>query len=140
MKIVFTDFECQTDCSNITDSMLLSSGTKIASIKANGQECTIEVRGDVRVNFKREDDGYLDVYKDVSKMPKELVEMIRDGSYLDSDRVYIGDNNWFEIFYKDYTELIDCEGEGPEQLKDDMMGFVQAIEDYEEKLLSQMAM
>ena len=86
-------FTCGFDLSNINDSMELESGIEIARLENDKYAVTLEVRGEVRVVFDDE------VYKSVSQMPDELVQLFHDGKAYDDERVYVDMNNWFEVFF-----------------------------------------
>ncbi len=109
------NFKQFIDLKDIVDSMMLDSNQVIAEATINGVEISLEVRGAVNVAFNPKgigngDDG---VYRTYSEMPEELKELIKSGEIFESDKAYIDDNNWFEIFWKkdEYwdSDVIDAE-------------------------------
>lgn len=128
MSLKFTQYE---DMTNIVDSMELDTGTTICELETDKGYCTIEVRGEVSVDYK----GVR--YKYPSEFPEELKKLIHEHPY-DWD-VYapsgegnnepVGDidvhlNNWFEAFWGrnpkeayDY-DVVDVEGKSSSQLLD----------------------
>ena len=107
---------------NVKDSMEIDSESLIASYKTEKGCVTLEVRGEVNVTYKDEH------YHRPSEFPDELKKLIRRG-YVDEDNnvvswtlcpdVYVGFNNWFELFYQTnkYTcpesVVVDAEGLNP---------------------------
>lgn len=111
------------DMTQINDSMEIDSETVIAALVTPKKFVTLEVRGDVKVFFNervKEDkdaeptDG--DYYIYPSEFPKALKDIIsgketiyrKDGDvegfehdWTLDDRVYISENNWFEVFIAD---------------------------------------
>lgn len=85
---------------DITDSMLLDSGTEVISANVGGYDIFVRVCGDVRVLFNDE------VYKTPSGFPDELTELFRAHKADHDPRVEIGLNNWYEIFV--YDEKNNC--------------------------------
>ena len=103
-------FYLHEDLTNVTDSMELDSGTEIATLSFGDSEAAILVCGEVRVTYKDE------LYRKPSEFPEELKEIIRAGHVFDHEDVYIGNNNWFAIQFRDGTEwdsndvVVDVEG------------------------------
>lgn len=103
-------FYLDEDLTNVTDSMEFDSGTEIATLSFGDSECSIMVCGEVRVTYKDE------VYRQPSEFPEELKEIIRAGHVFDHEDVYVGNNNWFAIQFRDGTEwdpddnVVDVEG------------------------------
>lgn len=103
-------FYLHEDLTNVADSMELDSGTEIATLYFGDSEAAILVCGEVRVTYKDE------VYRKASEFPEELKEIIRAGHVFDHEDVYIGNNNWFAIQFRDGTEwdpnddVVDVEG------------------------------
>ena len=126
-------FVCEYDCTDVSDSLLISSGTEIASMKYKGSEAVIEVRGEVKIAFNPHGIGHGadDIYRDVHEMPDELKEIISSRAF-DDERIFFDENNWFELFYKDHCEVIDCENLSPEELKELMFDIVTQYEKDEE--------
>ena len=76
---------------DITNSLLLPSGTIIAEILV-GEFCAyILVHGSVRIIYKDE------VYKDISQFPDELVDIIRNGNLGENADTYLDMSNWYEL-------------------------------------------
>ena len=84
--IIVADF-----LTEINDSMELDSGQVVATLETNDLLIEIRVEGYVRVVFNNE------VYKASSQFPKELLELFHNGKAYNDERVYIDDNNWFEV-------------------------------------------
>lgn len=85
----------------IGDSMCFDSGTTIMSADIcieNTEDVQIELRacGHVKVDFCD------DVYKCASNFPTELMELFESGLVYTDERVYIHENNWWEIFIDVY--------------------------------------
>lgn len=103
-------FYLHEDLTNMTDSMEFDSGTEIATLSFGDSEASIMVCGEVRVTYKDE------VYRQPSEFPEELKEIIRAGHVFDHEDVYVGNNNWFAIQFRDGTEwdpndnIVDVEG------------------------------
>ena len=99
MKI---NFKCSKNLKQYTDSMLIDSGTIIASFncEANGYKINIDlmVCGEVDVTYKGVD------YRCSSDFSTELKEIIKNKPqwFTETDDLYIANNNWFEYIY-DYT-------------------------------------
>ena len=86
---------------NIGDSMCFDSGTTIMSADIcieNKADVQIDLRacGHVKVDFCD------DVYKCASNFPTELMELFESGLVDTDERVYIHENNWWEIFIDVY--------------------------------------
>lgn len=94
---------------DITDSMLLDSGTEVISANIGGYDIFVRVCGDVRVIFND------DIYKTPSQFPDELAELFRAHKADHDPRVEIGLNNWYEIFVYDgknnciLTDVVDID-------------------------------
>ena len=118
------------DLSDVGDSMLFNHGTLLAElITPDGHKAELEVRGDVRVTTHDENGEIIATYRSFSEMPEELKEKIRDGSYLDDESIYVGDNNWFELFYRgELAECVDVEHKTPEQIYELMAEWVNDFE------------
>lgn len=85
----------------VNDSMELDSGQVVADLEVDDLLVEIRVEGYVRVVF---DDQ---TYKAASQMPEELIDLFHNGGEeyekaVESGRLYIDDNNWFEsfVYYK----------------------------------------
>lgn len=83
------------------DSMCYDSGIILASCDIDDFKISIEVRGEVNVDYKSE------TYRHASDMPKELLNGFMDDSYSQDiflslvDDIYIYQNNWYEVFIYD---------------------------------------
>lgn len=129
-KTMYTQFE---NLVNINDSMMFDSYTEIAVlVTPEGKEAELEVRGEVRVTTYDENDDEIATYRSYSEMPDDLKAKIADGSYLDDEKIYVGNNNWFEVFYDDafLCEVVDVENCTPEEIYSIMAEY---INDYEKE-------
>lgn len=117
------NFKQFIDLKDVVDSMMLDSNQVVAEATIDGIEISLEVRGDVKVAFnpKGIGNGDDDIYRTYSEMPEELKELIKSGEVFESDKVYIDDNNWFEIFWnKDGywdSDVIDAEKSTADDIK-----------------------
>lgn len=111
------------DMTKIADSMQLDSNQVIASMRIGDMEASIEVQGEVKIWWNEEGnpfDGEYYIYP--SEFPEKLKELIAagytdDGLHWTLDpRLYISENNWFEVFYGTGTDVVDVEGYTPAQL------------------------
>ena len=112
------------DMTQITDSMQLDSDTQIASMEFHGITAYLDVKGEVKVwwnsNAETDDLDEMfkcgDYYKYPSEFPQELKDLIKEDRGWDCDpRVYVSENNWFDlaIFYDDEyigSDVVDVEG------------------------------
>lgn len=108
-------FKMITDLIILPDSMCLDSGETICSYTDGDDKVEIEVRGYVTVDFNGER------YRHYSDMPKELQELFKSGKAYDDDRVYILENNWYEIFFnwdEDYDVAEAVEGYNANELEE----------------------
>ena len=78
------------DC---VDSLLFNKGTQIAIYVTKDNYVSLEVYGDVALEYKDE------IYHSVDEMPKELISMIKAGKVWDCEEVCIKSNNWFEYVH-----------------------------------------
>ncbi len=141
---IFTLYEDMTD---IVDSVQLESddtnGIDVCSYQKDSFLVTIEVRGAVKIwwntttnNLNNGEGMY---YTHWSEFPEELKNLIRNTGTADrhwtcDPRVYVSENNWFEIFLweKDgkgglnliSSDCIDIEGENADKLKVDCTQFL----------------
>lgn len=121
------------DMTQIVDSMQIDSEETIATMHAFGVKASLEVRGDVKIWWNPEKgkdplDGKY--YKYPSEFPEDLKNLIAKGVTNDDQhwstdpRLYISENNWFEIFIGDENRGYDCsicvdvEGMTPDEIKD----------------------
>lgn len=76
-------------------SMLFDRGTEVASYELTdadgGGVVSLYVCGDVRIDFEGT------IYRYATEMPDELRELIRNGKLDEDERVYVWENNWFEV-------------------------------------------
>lgn len=103
--VVCTRFDCDSDLSKYTDSMLFDSDTE--TIAEGIFKKTIDGRGELRIELcvrgavRVETDG--EIFTSPSEFPAWLKERIRKHpngwQYLDTDdrEVYCHDTNWFEL-------------------------------------------
>lgn len=95
----------------IKDSMQLDSNQTIAHMKVDDIDLTLEVRGDVRVQWNPEPSGPYEkgqVYKHASDFPEELLKVFAEHKDVSIMRnINVVDNNWFEIFVEKHGETID---------------------------------
>lgn len=100
------------DMSEIKDSMQIDSETTIATLKMTKNnvtlEASLEVRGEVKVwwNPNGGDPQNGDYYKYPSEFPQELKDRIANSEYSEwttDSRVYVSENNWFELFISNVT-------------------------------------
>ena len=135
MKI--TNFECEENLKQYTDSMLFDSNETIAVLDCEVEEHKIHIelmtRGEVRVDYK----GVR--YKVPSEFPDELKEKIKaDPHWTAGDEdLYVDMNNWFEYIYDDtvdgetYSDGIMCEidftGFSKEDMKKKLIEIAQLI-------------
>ena len=101
--------------------MELESGQEIARLRRGVHVVTVEVRGEVRVVYKKQ------TYKSVSQMPEELIQMFRNGKAFNSKKVFVDMNNWFEVFtwtlqdgklvWTGNSDVVDVENNTPEQMR-----------------------
>ena len=144
-------FNEDIDLPNIKDSMQLDSGTTIATLKYKNNWASLEVRGEVKVFFNPKvkegeapTDG--DYYVYPSEFPQELKDLIAgeteiyraDGdikgiehNWAFDDRIYISENNWFELFVADDEDdpipdavVVDVEGECATEILNMLMGAI----------------
>lgn len=108
-------FEMHANLKTLPDSMCLDSGETICSYTEGNDKVEIEVRGYVTVYFNEER------YRCYSDMPRELQELFENGQAYYDDRVYIDENNWYEIFFnwdEDYDVAEGIEGYGAIELEE----------------------
>lgn len=86
------------ELSEIKDSMLYDSIVEIADISNDNYLVSLQVQGEKRIIYKG------NTYMYIQDFPKELIDMIIDGTVWDNnDDVFIDMNNWFEFMYADKT-------------------------------------
>lgn len=118
------------------DSMCYDSGTIMAECDIDDYKISIEVRGEVNVEYKGE------TYRHASDMPKELLEGFRDESYSQDtflglvNDLYIYQNNWYEVFIcNDKGEFLDSFTDDFIPEKDEVNEYMKGVlEDYLEWL------
>ena len=113
------------DLTNVNDSMELDSNQVIAELVTGNIHITLEVRGDVKVFYDEYNEGKdatWPFYKYPSEFPDGLAELIhRDKEWFDNEKVYVAENNWFELFVCRGIEnpeayLVDVENYKPDQV------------------------
>ena len=114
-------FEVYQDMRNIKDSMQLDSGTDICKLTTDAGVVEICVQGFVCVDWSpsgfKDDD--IERYKHPSEFPDELKLLIEtDPNWTSDKRLYINENNWFEIFLNEDEayDVVDIEGYTEEEL------------------------
>lgn len=128
-------FEVYVDCEEISDSVQIESGTRIAMLKIDdGREVTIETRGEVCIEFCGKE------YCSVSEFPMELKYIIANNKlwYKDED-IYMHNRNRFEMLYKDdyedgYFTVDDdmhIEGFTDAEIYEVLADYLNGAEDYE---------
>jgi len=77
--------------------MELDSGESLVTLEIKDFNLLVELRvcGEVRVVFNGE------VFKSPMDFPDELKALFHNGTYGDDERVFVDDNNWFELFIYD---------------------------------------
>lgn len=131
LSVPTTQFTLYEDLANIGDSMMFDSESCIAVlVTPEGKEATLEVRGEVRVTTHDENGEIIGTYRSYSEMPDDLKAKIADGSYLEDESIYVGNNNWFEFFYDNGTvcEVVDVENSSPSEIYSLMADMIIQIE------------
>lgn len=85
-------FELFEDLRECYDSMLFDSGTQIATYGTPDNYVSLEVMGDVKVDYNG------NRYRYATEMPEELLEKFKVDYWNDED-IEIIDNNWFEYIH-----------------------------------------
>lgn len=120
------EIKVYVDLTNINDSMLLPSGTMIATFEDDEAEIYLsyEVQGEIDLWYKGER------YRNPLEFPDELKELLNKGGYDDNADLQIDENNWFEGMFWDTkgcsgsclnSDCIDIGGMTPEQIADDII-------------------
>lgn len=122
------------DLKNIKDSMQLDSGQVIATLQTPEGFLSLEVKGEVRVFWDADglDAGfgvYGECYRHPSLFDNELKKLIETKEDWENDkRVYVIDNNWFEVFYgiddedlAPISDVVDVEGLSSKELESMML-------------------
>ena len=128
------------DMKNIKDSMQIDSDTEICSYEApDGKfKVTIEVRGEVNLIYYptgKPDEDEAENYRYPSEFPQEVKDIIAQGDLFDSDKIYVDNNNWFELFIWDDennyldSDVIDgyIEGETPEYIAEYCENYLETV-------------
>ena len=97
-------FNLYEDLENVADSMLIESNTEIANLETDDYFVSLEVRGEVNVDFTV--DGITETFRNPSEFPDELKKLIAgkstpiycgeedyDARWYNDDRVYVDANN-----------------------------------------------
>lgn len=123
-------FEVFENLENVKDSMQFNSNTEIALLTlGNGKTASIEVGGEVMVEWNGER------YSSPSEFPQELKNLIEtDDRWEDDERVYIHNNNWFELFYNasdscpEHCEVVDVERKSKKEIYELMVDTINKCE------------
>lgn len=125
------------DMKDIGDSLMLSHGEKIAELIApDGRKASLEIKGMARVTTLDENgkyNKYRSFYDSFDKMPKEMQEKIRDGSYRNDEKIYVVSRNNFELFWQGTANFkyVDIAHNTPEQICKLMAEWINELEDRE---------
>lgn len=115
-------FESYIDLKNINDSMELDSGQEVARLEKGKYVVTLEVRGDVKIQYKDS------TYKYASDMPDELIQMFHNWKPEYETILDCQMNNWFEVFlwekgkdgmlhWSGISDVCDVENENKESIR-----------------------
>lgn len=132
-------FVVHQDMTGIKDSLQFDSGTDICSLKTAHGYAEIVVQGCVNIEWCPEGistGASCDRYRYPSEFPKELKELIASGAdFWNDDRVYICENNWFEVFIGDgsVSDVVDVEGNTNEDLLSLMYECIESDYEYKNK-------
>lgn len=125
------------DMKDIGDSLMLSHGEKIAELIApDGRKAVLGVTGTARVTTLDENgkyNKYRSFYDSFDKMPKEMQEKIKDGSYHNDEKIYVVSRNNFELFWQGTGNFkyVDIGHNTPEQICKLMAEWINELEDRE---------
>ena len=145
-ELTVTSFECDEDLSKYTESMLFPSDRTVAEATftdkdGNRIEFWLGTRGDVDVDFFENGmDEDPTNYEDPDDFPEELIDIIKAGNLWADERVYVTNNNWFEVIYDIYDKngtLLHCDGEmfedfaycSPDELKQELADLAKEVYD-----------
>lgn len=113
------------DLTDINDSLELESGQIIATLEKDGIIASLEVHGHVTIDFNER------TYNYYSEFPDTLKSLIHSGDYLNDPRVYVSENNWFEVFIYHgeddpgpLCDVVDVENLTPAELFDTLLDWV----------------
>lgn len=87
------DFRIWEDLKECVDSLLMESGTVIATLKIGEYILSLEVVGDVKIVYKDE------AYYSCNDFTQELEDIIKGGCYWDVPELYIENNNWYNLTF-----------------------------------------
>ena len=114
-------FTQRIDMRRVHNSMILDSETEIARLEWGELVATLEIRGSVKVYYKGA------CYKNASRMPNELLEMLNNWKEEYSAEVQVDMNNWPEVFlwtkdndkliWTGYSDVADAEGMTRRQIR-----------------------
>lgn len=153
-EISESKFILDEDMTDIVDSVQIESddtnGSDICSLWQDKYLVSIEARGAVKIwwnpttdNLNNDKGTY---YTRWSEFPEDLKDLIRNTGTAENHwtldpRVYVSENNWFEIFIWERngngdlkfitSDVVDVEGESAEELKEDCISF---LENYLEEI------
>lgn len=106
------DIMRKEDRREITDSLLLDSGTNVAEGKTkDGYEFVIQTQGHVRVLWKGE------IFKHATDFPDDLTEALKNHTFYDLGYpdTEVQENNWYELLIYDpngkllFSDLVDID-------------------------------
>ena len=136
-------FNHYEDLYQIKDSVQLESGTVIATLETLKCFVSLEVRGDVKIFWDPEGLNvgagvYGECYCHPLEFCDELKELIETNNrWWEDPRVYISENNWFELFIgKDksdpipVSEVVDVEGYTSEDIEKLMLECIENDENH----------
>lgn len=115
-------FNSYIDLSDVNNSMELDSGQEVARFEKGKYVVTLEVRGDVKVQYRD------CTYRCASNMPEELIQMFHDWKPKYEEVADCIMNNWFEIFlwekdengmlhWSGISDVCDAENEDEESIR-----------------------
>ena len=114
-------FDLYVDMSKVNSSMELDSGIEVARLTRGPLVATLEIRGEVKVDYKG------NRYRCASQMPDELIAMFHDWKDGYEKTVDVDMNNWPEVFiwtrrgkklvWTGYSDVADAEGLPPEEIQ-----------------------
>lgn len=115
-------FNSYIDLSDVNSSMELDSGQEVARLEKGKYVVTLEVRGDVKVQYRD------CTYRCASNMPEELIQMFHEWKPEYEKVVNCVMNNWFELFlwekgedgmlhWSGISDVCDAENEDKESIR-----------------------
>lgn len=130
------------DMTKVVDSMQIDSGTVIAVLEKDGHKASLEVRGEVKVWWNEHGEPCEgECYKYPSEFPEKLKRLIADvytsdeGHWTLDPRLYISENNWFEVFvtgpeneHVPDAYVVDVEGSTEEEIRNLLDDYIEYSE------------